>query len=81
MDTDYRGADIKDFDNVPDWQTCARHCEDFSACAKWTWGSPNFQRNYFARNRCYLKSGQMTQVWKEQHLVSGVKSVYCPKFH
>jgi len=79
IDTDYYGADIKTILNVPDWQTCARHCQNLAACAKWSWVSPKFQRSILARKRCYLKSGDMAQVYKDQHLVSGVKSAYCPQ--
>ena len=77
IDTDYKGRDFKTIHNVPDWHTCSKYCEDMKRCAKWTWVHPNFKRIPSARLECLLKSGARTLVYKEEHLVSGIKSVKC----
>ena len=77
LDTNYEGGNIKKIFNVPDWHTCAKHCEDMRGCAKWTWVHANFKRIPSARLECLLKSGARTLVYKEEHLVSGIKSVKC----
>ena len=77
IDTDYKGKDIKTIHNVPDWHTCAKYCEDMKRCAKWTYVHASFKRVPASRLDCWLKTGERAQVFKEEHLVSGIKSVKC----
>ena len=77
LDTNYEGKDIKKIFNVPDWHTCAKYCEDMKRCAKWTYVHASFKRVPASRLDCWLKTGERAQVFKEEHLVSGIKSVKC----
>jgi len=52
-DLDFYGYDLRNIRDVPDWWTCADHCNADHSCMAWTWGKPGAW--WGVGNTCYLK--------------------------
>merc|ERR1712126_49607 len=70
---DFDGSDITHYDNIANWQNCARLCHMSKTCSHWSWDYP---RSTVTPNRCYLKSGDSGATYSG-NTISGEESCNC----